>query len=216
MRLILLGPPGAGKGTQAKKLSEKFEIPAVSMGEKLRGDSQKDTRLGQRIKEYMKKGVLVPDHLLFDIVEKLLDDEDLRNGFILDGFPRTIVQAETLTGFLKKRDLKLGRVIYIVLEPDNILERLSQRRVCGNCGIEYHLTFKPPKKDGLCDQCSERLIERLDDKKEIIQKRIEVYFRDTVPLVEYYRQKGSLLEVSGKGGIEEVFNGIVNGLASLD
>lgn len=215
MRLILLGPPGAGKGTQAKKLSERFEIPAVSMGERLRDDSQKGTELGRKIKEHMQKGVLVPDHLLFDIVEKLLDDEDLKNGFILDGFPRTIVQAETLTGFFKKRDLQLDKAVYIVLDPDDILKRLSQRRVCGNCGMEYHLTFKPPKKDGVCDLCSGKLIERPDDKKEIIEKRIEVYFKDTMPLIEYYGQKGSLLEVSGKGGIDEVFNGIVNGLVSL-
>lgn len=190
MRLILFGPPGAGKGTQAKKLSERFKIPFVSMGDVLRKQSEKKTLLGQEVKKYMKKGVLVPDHLLLSMVEDLLNDEGFQEGFILDGFPRTIVQAEALEKFFKKTDIDLDKVVYIDLDFEEITNRLTLRRVCKDCGSGFNLYFHPPLKKGVCDRCGGELVERLDDKREVIQERLKVYYNDTVPLVEYYEKKG--------------------------
>jgi len=215
MRLILFGPPGAGKGTQAKKLSERFKIPWVSMGDVLRNQSEKKTSLGEEVKKYMKKGALVPDHLLFNIVEDLLSDEDFRKGFILDGFPRTIAQAEALEKFFKKAGIDLDKVVYIDLDFEEIVKRLTLRRVCKDCGSGFNLYFHPPLKKGVCDRCGGELIERLDDKREVIEERLKVYYNNTTPLVEYYEKKGKLLHISGKGGIEEIFDNISNSLSGM-
>jgi len=163
----------------------------------------------------MKKGALVPDHLLFNIVEDLISDEDFRKGFILDGFPRTITQAEALEKFFKKAGIDLDRVVYIDLDFEEIVKRLTLRRVCKDCGSGFNLYFHPPLKKGVCDRCGGRLIERLDDKREVIEERLKVYYNNTTPLVEYYEKKGKLLHISGKGGIEEIFDNISNSLSGM-
>ena len=216
MRIVLFGPPGAGKGTQAKKISKRFDIPTVSMGDVLRNELQQKTLLAEKIRQYVEKGALVPDELLFDMIEGLLDSKELEKGFILDGFPRTVAQAEALKGFLAERDLKLDAVVYIELAPEEIVKRLTSRRICSQCGKEYNIYFHPPLKKGICDVCGGALTKRADDKEEIIEKRIRVYFSETEPLIEYYRKEKRLVEISGKGEIEEVFNSISDCLINLD
>jgi len=215
MRIVLLGPPGAGKGTQSKKISERFKIPTVSMGDVLRSELKKETPLAEKIRKYIEKGALVPDELLFDMIESLLDSKELEKGFILDGFPRTLVQAEALKGFLAERDVKLDGVVYIELASEEILERLTSRRVCSQCGKEYNIFFNPPSREGICDICGGALKKRADDKEDVIEKRIRVYFSETAPLIEYYRREKKLVEISGKGQIEEVFNNISDCLINL-
>lgn len=212
IRLILLGPPGAGKGTQAKRLSERFDVPWVSMGDVLRKEVEENTPLGQKAKRYIEKGKLVPDYLLLDIIENLLKRSDFEKGFILDGFPRTSEQAEALTGFLLKRGIESEKVIYISLEPEEIIKRLTKRRICRDCGAVYNLYLNPPLKEGVCDKCGGELIERADDKREVIEERLKIYFKNTLPLIDYYKKKGKLVEVSGKGDIEEIFKNIFNRL----
>lgn len=202
MRLILLGPPGAGKGTQAKFISQKFGIPQISTGDILRENVKNNTELGRKAKEYMDKGELVPDNIMIELVKNRVQQEDCRNGYILDGFPRTIAQAEALENALKNE--KIDVVIFVDVSDSLIIERLSLRRVCKNCGAIYHLKYNPPQKDGICDKCGGELYQRDDDKEETIKNRLEVYRAQTEPLVEYYKEKNVLFKINGENSVDAV------------
>ncbi len=204
MRVVLMGPPGAGKGTQARQLEQKHGVPQVSTGDILREAVQQGTELGVRAKTYMDRGELVPDELVAGLVAERLAAPDCQSGFILDGFPRTVAQAEILTHYLEERGKPLDAVISIQVPQEEVLRRLSGRRVCQKCGAMYHKVFSPPAQEGVCDQCGGDLYQRSDDREETIKARLEVYERSTAPLLAYYRQKGLLCEVAGVGSFEEV------------
>lgn len=208
MKLVLLGPPGAGKGTQAKSISMRYNIPHISTGEIFRKHIAMNTELGTEAKKYIDKGQLVPDELTIDIVEDRLNKDDCMQGFLLDGFPRTVNQAKSLDQFLNSR--KDGRLIVIHIEVprEEILSRMTGRRVCSNCGASYHVKFKPPKTLGVCDICGGELIHRDDDKLDTVEKRLIIYEMRNTPLVEFYKEKGLLYTVDGTKSIEDVFNNI--------
>lgn len=189
MRLILLGPPGAGKGTQAKRVIEEFDIPHISTGDIFRKNIKEKTELGQKVEGLLAEGKLVPDELTIEIVWDRLDQEDCKNGFLLDGFPRTIPQAEALDEGLAKRGLKLDRVLNIDVDKDSLVKRLSGRRVCPNCGASYHIDNNPPKVEGICDVCQTPVIQREDDKEQTVLDRIKVYDSQTKPLVDFYNKQ---------------------------
>lgn len=212
MRLVLLGPPGAGKGTQATGISEKYKIVHISTGDIFRYNIKNQTPLGQEVKSYLDAGQLVPDELTVQIVWDRLDQEDCKNGFLLDGFPRTIAQAEALDRGLAERGLALDRVINIDVESDVLVRRLSGRRVCAACGATYHAENNPPKVPGVCDVCGGEVIQRADDAEETVQKRIEVYEKQTAPLIRYYEDQGLLFTVDGKLPIDTVQNTIFSEL----
>jgi adenylate kinase len=197
MNLILLGPPGAGKGTQAKVLSQKFNTPHISTGDMLRETVSKGTPLGREAKGYMLKGELVPDSLVVEIVKETLLTEKVKNGFILDGFPRTLQQAKILDRTLENIDKKLDMVLYFKTSLETSIGRLSGRRVCKKCGANFHIKNIPPKKEGVCDYCGGELYQRKDDQEETVKRRWSVYNEETTPLITYYRRKGILREVSG-------------------
>ncbi len=205
MNLIFLGPPGAGKGTQAKKLVQLLGIPQISTGDILRAKKEEDSPLGRQIREIMAEGKLVPDEIVVEIVKERLSQPDCEKGFILDGFPRTIPQAEALDEVLKEMGRKIDAVVYIEVPEEELIKRISGRRVCEKCGEEYHVIFKPPKVEGVCDKCGGRLIQREDDKEEVVRKRIEVYNNSTAPLIEYYEERGLLKRIDGVASMEEVF-----------
>lgn len=209
MKLIMLGAPGAGKGTQAKKIAEKYNIPHISTGDIFRANIKNGTELGQKAKTYMDQGLLVPDELVVDLVMDRFAQPDCENGYVLDGFPRTIPQAEALDAALEKAGAKIDYAINVEVPDENIINRMSGRRACVACGATYHLVHIPPKKEGVCDSCGKELILRDDDKPETVKKRLDVYHEQTQPLIDYYTQKGALVEVDGTVDMEEVFNAIV-------
>lgn len=206
MNIILLGPPGGGKGTQAKFITEKFGIPQISTGDILRDAVKNKTELGLKAKEYMDDGKLVPDDLVIQIVEERLTKDDCKNGFILDGFPRTLVQAEALDSMLARMNKEIDYVLNIEVPEDAIVKRLTSRRICKKCGNIYNLLSNPPKIDGRCDICGGELYQRDDDKEETVRQRLKVYKADTEPLIKYYRDKGVLKTIDGSKDIEDVKN----------
>ena len=209
MKLVFLGPPGAGKGTQAQKLSQKLNIPQISTGDIFRLEISKATPLGIKAKSYVEKGLLVPDELVVEMVMKRLENEDCKNGYILDGFPRTLTQAQIFDSQLEKLNDKLNLVIYFKIGEDEILKRLSGRRICPKCNRMYHIEFNPPKEDMLCDDCKVKLIQRKDDTPEVIKERIQVYYKQTQPLIDYYKNKHLLREVSAVGDKEAIQRNIL-------
>ncbi|MDU5808331.1 adenylate kinase [Finegoldia magna] len=212
MRLILLGPPGAGKGTQAKRVIEEFDIPHISTGDIFRKNIKEKTELGQKVEGLLAQGKLVPDELTIEIVWDRLDQEDCKNGFLLDGFPRTIPQAEALDEGLAKRGLKLDRVLNIDVDKDSLVKRLSGRRVCPNCGASYHIDNNPTKVEGICDACQTPVIQREDDKEETVLDRIKVYDSQTKPLVDFYNKQDLVFTVDGTLPIDEITNKLVTEL----
>lgn len=212
MRLILLGPPGAGKGTQAKRVIEEFDIPHISTGDIFRKNIKEKTGLGQKVEGLLAEGKLVPDELTIEIVWDRLDQEDCKNGFLLDGFPRTIPQAEALDEGLAKRGLKLDRVLNIDVDKDSLVKRLSGRRVCPNCGASYHIDNNPPKVEGICDVCQTPVIQREDDKEQTVLDRIKVYDSQTKPLVDFYNKQDLVFTVDGTLPIDEITNKLVTEL----
>lgn len=210
MNLILLGPPGAGKGTQAVRIVEKYNIPHISTGDIFRKNIKEGTELGKRAQEYMNKGELVPDDLVIEIATTRLLEDDCKDGFLLDGFPRTVHQAEKLDEFLKKHGKKIDKALDINVEKEELMRRLIGRRVCKACGATYHVDTMPPKKEGICDQCGGELYQRADDTEETVENRIEVYNSQTKPLVEYYQAAGTIEHIDGSAGLENVFKYIVS------
>lgn len=204
MNIILLGPPGAGKGTQAKKISEHFSLPHISTGDILRENISNNTSLGMKAKSYMSRGELVPDELLITIIKDRLSRKDCSKGFMLDGYPRTIPQADALQMILTESDKKLDAVINISVGDDELVKRLSGRRMC-KCGASYHISFNPPKKDGVCDACKGKLYQRDDDKAEAVRNRLDVYKKQTQPLIDYYDKKGILRTIDGENDIPRIF-----------
>ena len=204
MKIVMLGAPGAGKGTQAKMISEKYNVPHISTGDIFRANIKENTPLGQKAKEYMDKGLLVPDELVVDLVVDRLAQDDAKNGYVLDGFPRTIPQAEALTEALDKIGEKLDYAIDVEVPDDNIINR-----ACVACGGTYHIKFNPTKKEGICDACGGELILRDDDKPETVKQRLTVYHDQTQPLIDYYTKEGILKEVDGTLDLQAVFAEIV-------
>ncbi|MFO1519754.1 MAG: adenylate kinase [bacterium] len=209
MNLILFGPPGAGKGTQAKKVQEIYQVPQISTGDMLRAAKTARTPLGLKAESYMVAGKLVPDDVIIGLIEERLKEKDCEKGFILDGFPRTIAQAEALDGTLTKQKRNIDRVINIDVDEEELVKRLTGRRQCENCNQGYHLMFHPSKQEGICDRCGGKLYQRDDDKEETIRHRLSVYREQTAPLIEFYRKKGWLETVKGEGAVDKVFDSIV-------
>jgi adenylate kinase len=208
MKIIMLGAPGAGKGTHAKKITEKFGIPAISTGDIFRENIKNGTELGKKAKEYMDVGNLVPDELVCDLVVDRLKQDDCKNGYILDGFPRTIPQAEALTAALAKDDDAIDYALEIFIEDQAIIDRMSGRRVCKSCGATYHVVNIPPKTEGVCDECDGELIVRDDDAPETVKKRLDVYHEQTAPLIDYYKKQGILKVIDGSKGLDTCFEEI--------
>ncbi|HIV25555.1 MAG TPA: adenylate kinase [Candidatus Scatomonas pullistercoris] len=209
MKIIMLGAPGAGKGTQAKKIAEKYGIPHISTGDIFRANIKEGTELGKKAKSYMDQGLLVPDELTCDLVVDRISQPDAAKGYVLDGFPRTIPQAEALTDALNKRGETIDYAINVEVPDSNIINRMSGRRACLSCGATYHLTYNPPKTEGICDNCQGELVLRDDDKPETVKKRLDVYHAQTQPLIDYYQAAGALREVDGTQDIDVVFQDIV-------
>lgn len=209
MRVILLGPPGAGKGTQAKLIEERVDVPHISTGDILRRAVAQDTSLGREAKEYMDRGKLVPDELVIDMMAQRFGEEDCRNGFLLDGFPRTVAQAEALERMLGRRAMPLDHAIELVVPRGELIERLAGRRTCRGCGAMYHVLFDPPTENGKCGRCGGELFQRDDDREETIAARLDVYERETAPLSEFYRERGLLREIHAVGQPREVFERIL-------
>lgn len=216
LRAVLLGPPGAGKGTQAVRLVEKYEIPHISTGDIFRKNIKEGTELGKKAQEYMNAGALVPDELVVDLVKDRLQQDDCKNGFLLDGFPRTIFQAEKLDEFLSESNLKMDIVINLKVEKEALIKRLTGRRVCKDCGASYHIVNIPPKKEGVCDICGGELTQRKDDNIETVENRINVYEEQTAPLIGYYKEAGSLVDFDGEASLDEVFDAIVQAIGEQE
>ena len=210
LRTILLGPPGAGKGTQAVRIVEKYNIPHISTGDIFRENIKNGTELGKKAQEYMNRGELVPDSLVVEIATDRLKADDCKNGFMLDGFPRTTFQAEELDKFLAEQGTKIDHVIDIDVNKEELMIRLTGRRVCGKCGASYHVVNIPPKTEGICDKCGAELTQRKDDNEETAANRIEVYNKETKPLIDYYEKAGNIAHIDGTIGLDNVFNAIVN------
>jgi adenylate kinase len=208
MNLILLGGPGAGKGTQAKKLIDKYQIPQISTGDILRAAVKEGTPLGVKAKECMDAGKLVPDELVVGIVEERLKQPDCKKGFILDGFPRTVPQAEALDKSLAKMSAKIDHVVSIDVPEEDLVIRLCGRRTCKACGQMYHVKFTPSKKEGLCDKCNGELYQRDDDNETTVRSRLATYNQATKPLIDYYSAKGLVRPIAGVGGIDDIFKKI--------
>ena len=214
MKIIMLGAPGAGKGTQAKKIAEKYHIPHISTGDIFRANIKNGTELGKKAKTYMDQGLLVPDELTVDLVIDRVGQDDCKDGYILDGFPRTIPQAECLDAALEKRGEKVDFAINVEVPDENIVNRMSGRRACVGCGATYHIKYNPTKVDGVCDACGEKLVLRDDDKPETVQKRLGVYHDQTQPLIDYYTSQGILRTVDGTVDIDDVFRAITEFLGA--
>jgi|TARA_Y100000310_G_scaffold327902_1_gene395048 adenylate kinase len=208
MNMVLLGPPGVGKGTVAAKLKEKLDIPHVATGDMLRENVSKKTELGIEAKNYMDKGLLVPDDIVINMMKERLQRDDCSKGFILDGFPRTINQADQIG-----KVIKIDNVINLQASNELIIKRLSRRRVCSECKAIYHLDYMKPKQEGICDKCSKKLYQRDDDKKEAILKRLEVYRTETEPLIKYYKEKKVLVDIDGSGAPEKVLESVVKAVS---
>ncbi|MDD6797908.1 MAG: adenylate kinase [Bacteroides sp.] len=209
MKIIMLGAPGAGKGTQAKRIAEKYSIPHISTGDIFRANIKNGTELGKKAKTYMDKGELVPDSLVVDLVIDRFKEADCANGYVLDGFPRTIPQAEALDEALKAIGEKVDYAINVEVPDENIINRMSGRRACVGCGATYHIKYNPTKVEGVCDACGQELILRDDDKPETVKNRLEVYHNQTQPLIDYYSNQGIMKEVDGTVDMDEVFKSIV-------
>ena len=210
MKIIMLGAPGAGKGTQAKQIAGKYSIPHISTGDIFRANIKNGTDLGKKAKEYMDQGLLVPDELTCDLVMDRIQQDDCVNGFVLDGFPRTIPQAEALDAALEKIGQHMDVAIDVDVPDDNIVNRMSGRRACLDCGATYHVVSLPPKTEGKCDHCGSDLVLREDDKPETVQKRLSVYHDQTQPLIDYYKKQGILKSVDGTQPMEAVFTAITD------
>lgn len=209
MKIIMLGAPGAGKGTQAKRIADKYQIPHISTGDIFRANIKNGTELGKKAKTYMDQGMLVPDELVVNLVVDRLAQEDCKKGCVLDGFPRTIPQAESLDAALAEKNETIDYAIDVDVPDENIIHRMSGRRACVGCGATYHIVYAPTKAEGICDRCGEKLILRDDDKAETVKKRLEVYHTQTQPLIDYYTSKNVLKSVDGTKDMEEVFASIV-------
>lgn len=209
MKIIMLGAPGAGKGTQASVIAKKYGIPHISTGDIFRANLKEGTPLGLQAKEYMDQGLLVPDELTCDLVVDRIGQPDAADGYILDGFPRTIPQAEELTAALEERGEAIDYALDIEVPDEYIMDRMSGRRSCPKCGAGYHIVFNPSKEEGICDVCGSRLIQREDDRPETVSKRLAVYHDQTQPLIEYYKNSGILREVDGTQDIDKVLNDIL-------
>ncbi|MEY8515969.1 adenylate kinase [Lachnospiraceae bacterium 29-84] len=209
MKIIMLGAPGAGKGTQAKMIADKYHIPHISTGDIFRANLKAGTELGMKAKEYMDQGLLVPDELTCDLVMDRIGQDDCKDGFVLDGFPRTIPQAEALDAALSNINQKMDYAIDVDVPDENIVNRMSGRRACLNCGATYHIVSIPTKVEGVCDRCGNPVVLRDDDQPETVQKRLAVYHEQTQPLIDYYKGQGILNTVSGTQPMEDVFQAIV-------
>ena len=214
MKIIMLGAPGAGKGTQAKKIAAKYGIPHISTGDIFRANIKNGTELGKKAKTYMDQGLLVPDELVVDLVVDRVNQDDCTNGYVLDGFPRTIPQAEALTEALEKMGQKVDFAIDVNVPDENIVKRMGGRRACVTCCATYHMVYAPTKKEGICDTCGGELILRDDDKPETVQKRLNVYHDQTQPLIDYYTSQGILRTVDGTVDIDDVFRAITEFLGA--
>ena len=208
MRIILVGPPGAGKGTQAEKIVAKYNVAHISTGDILRANVKAGTELGKKAKSFMDAGALVPDDVIVGMMRGRLAEDDCKNGFILDGFPRTVPQAEALDGLLAEMGIKLDGVILLDVDDETVVERLCGRRMCKKCGRIFHVSFKPSSKGDLCDECGGELYQRDDDKEEVIRQRLAVYHSQTAPLVDYYGKAGLLLRVPGAEAGDKVLGHI--------
>lgn len=209
MKIIMLGAPGAGKGTQAKKIADKYQIPHISTGDIFRANIKNGTELGKKAKAYMDQGLLVPDELTLELIMDRFQNPDCVNGYVLDGFPRTIPQAEALTRALEANGDSIDYAVNVEVPDENIIRRMSGRRACLACGATYHIVHIPTKVEGICDRCGETLVLRDDDKPETVQKRLDVYHSQTQPLIEYYTKQGKLAEVDGTVPMEDVFEAVV-------
>ncbi len=210
--IIFLGPPGAGKGTQAKLLTKQFGFEHISTGDLLRNEIKKATKLGKEIKSILDSGALVGDNVVMEIIKEELTPEIIKKGFVFDGFPRTVVQAEKFDILVKTLNFNIDVVLYVVINEDTAIKRISNRRVCSNCGAIYHLIYNPPKKAGVCDFCGGTLYQRDDDKEETVRNRYKIYMRHTFPLVEYYKKRELLVNIDGTKTQEEIFNDIIGSL----
>ena len=210
MKIIMLGAPGAGKGTQAKMIADKYSIPHVSTGDIFRANIKEQTELGMEARKYMDQGLLVPDELTVKILLDRVAKDDCRNGYVLDGFPRTIPQAEVLDKAVSELNESIDFAINVDVKDENIIRRMSGRRACLKCGATYHIEHIPPKKEGICDKCGSELVLRDDDKPETVEKRLKVYHEQTQPLIDYYNKKGILREVDGSQDMKDVFKAIVS------
>ena len=209
MKIIMLGAPGAGKGTQAKRIADKYQIPHISTGDIFRANIKNGTKLGQKAKTYMDQGALVPDDLVVDLVVDRIKEKDCVNGYVLDGFPRTIPQAKALDSALATLNEEIDFAINVEVPDDNIIKRMAGRRACLSCGATYHLVHIPTKVEGICDNCGSELVLREDDKPETVKKRLDVYHEQTQPLIDYYNKKEILAQADGTKDMAEVFEDIV-------
>ena len=215
MQLLLMGPPGAGKGTQAAELVKKFQIPHISTGDMFRAAVKEGTELGKQAKACMDSGKLVPDEVTIGIVKERLAKDDCKQGFILDGFPRTVEQADALNGILSELGMKLTRVLNIHVPAEDLIERAIGRRICKKCGATYHVKFNPTKSDGVCDNCGGELYQRKDDNEETMKNRLSVYEASTKPLIDYYSKAGIYTEIDGRRPIEKVTEELVSVLSTV-
>lgn len=215
MRILLMGPPGAGKGTQAARIASYYGIPHISTGDIFRAAIQAGTELGKRAKEYLDAGKLVPDQLTIEIIRQRLKNKDCDKGFLLDGFPRTLPQAEALDQLLNGLGVKLDAVLNIAVDTEDLIRRLTGRRVCRQCGATYHVVFQPPAREGVCDRCGGELYQRTDDNEETVVGRLNVYREQTAPLLKYYQKRGLLREVNGNASIDDVWDEIQGILRSF-
>lgn len=213
MNIILLGPPGAGKGTQAKMLIDQYQIPQISTGDILRAAVKEGTSLGKEAKSFMDKGELVPDSVVIGIVEERIQEPDCTKGYMLDGFPRTVPQAEALDGMLGKLNAEIDHVVSIEVANDELVKRLTGRRTCRECGAGYHVMFDPPKVEGVCDKCGGELYQRDDDNEDTVRSRLNVYESQTLPLIDYYKVQGKIRPIDGVGEIKEIFGRITSVLS---
>ena len=216
MNLVLMGLPGAGKGTQAERIVEKYGIPHISTGDMFRAAMKEGTELGLKAKSFMDEGALVPDEVTIGIVRERLSKLDCQDGFLLDGFPRTVAQAEALEGILEALGKKIDYVINVDVDKDILMARLTGRRICKSCGATYHLVFNPPDAEGKCDRCGGELYQRADDNEETVQNRLDVNLKQTEPLLDFYRQKGYLKDINGQQEIGKVFEDIDQLLKGLN
>lgn len=216
MNLVLMGLPGAGKGTQAERIVEKYGIPHISTGDMFRAAMKEGTELGLKAKSFMDEGALVPDEVTIGIVRERLSKLDCQDGFLLDGFPRTVAQAEALEGILEALGKKIDYVINVDVDKDILMARLTGRRICKSCGATYHLVFNPPAVEGKCDRCGGELYQRADDNEETVQNRLDVNLKQTEPLLDFYRQKGYLKDINGQQEIGKVFEDIDQLLKGLN